>query len=205
MGLLGKTLKGRSTVAADTGPPKNARIREIIVAPENVEAEKENRVLKLSNFKKQMLSEEKINNINRKKLLTNWRNIMRIAKTGNLLLHAVYTILNFYFLSLNFLVKFHDSPLKKNSSLNSKSMPRPIRENSTPTRPSYKCLTRILRKLRTNITWPWETILFRLTDSSKSEQVEHPLWEQNSTEVARSCTTSSTTRPRKSRRLTIDN
>ena len=82
MGLLGKTLKGRSTVAADTGPPRNTRIREVIVPPENVEAEKQNRVLKLDNFKKQMLSEEKINNINRKKLLTNWRNIMRIAKTG---------------------------------------------------------------------------------------------------------------------------
>lgn len=84
MGLLGKTLKGRSTIQADSGPPRNLRIREVIVAPENIEKEKENRVIKLDNFKSQMASEEKIYNINRKKLLTNWRNIMRIAKTGKL-------------------------------------------------------------------------------------------------------------------------
>ena len=82
MGLLGKTLKGRSTVQADNGPARNLRIREVIVAPENIENEKKNRILKLENFKTQMVSEEKIYNINRKKLLTNWRNIMRIAKTG---------------------------------------------------------------------------------------------------------------------------
>ena len=81
MGLLGKTLKGRSTTA-DAMEPKNARRREIIIAPENIENEKQNRVIKLANFKKQMVSEEKINNINKKKLLSNWRNIMRISKTG---------------------------------------------------------------------------------------------------------------------------
>lgn len=84
MGLLGKTLKGRSTITVDQGPPRNTRIREVIVQPEQIEKEKENRVIKLANFQKQMMSEEKINKINKKKLIKNWRNIMRIAKTEKL-------------------------------------------------------------------------------------------------------------------------
>jgi hypothetical protein len=97
MGLLGKTLKGRSTIQSDSGPPRNLRIREVIVAPENVENEKKNRVIKLDNFKSQMMSEEKIYNINRKKLLTNWRNIMRIAKTGRIIFMVSLSIFSVFF------------------------------------------------------------------------------------------------------------
>jgi len=83
MGLLGKTLKGRSTLAKDKGPPRNIRLREIeFRTKDQIEGERERRKEREILFKKQLESEQKIYNINKKKLLVNWRNIMRIAKTG---------------------------------------------------------------------------------------------------------------------------
>lgn len=84
MVLLGKALKNRSTVATESGPARNVRLREVILAPAQYEIEKKNKELKEEHLKKQILQEEEIFNINKKKLLTNWRKILRIAKTEEL-------------------------------------------------------------------------------------------------------------------------
>ena len=84
MGLLGKTLKGRSTKAGASGPARNIRERLIQRTPEEAEQEKENQKLKREHLKTNIYQEKKIYNINKKKLLTNWRKIMRITKTEQL-------------------------------------------------------------------------------------------------------------------------
>ena len=84
MGLLGKTLKGRTTQQEETGPPRNIRVKEIILTPAQYEAEKKNKETKEEYFRKQIQTEEQIFNINKRKLLTNWRKILRIAKTEEL-------------------------------------------------------------------------------------------------------------------------
>lgn len=84
MGLLGKTLKGRSTQQEDVGPQRNIRIREIFLDAVQYEAEKKKKELKEQNLRKQIHEEEEIFDINKKKLLANWRKILRIAKTEDL-------------------------------------------------------------------------------------------------------------------------
>ena len=86
MGLLGKTLKGRSTQAGegDAQPARNVRTREVILNQAQYEAEKAQRLLKESHFRQLVQEEERIYAINRKKLLTNWRKILRVAKTEEL-------------------------------------------------------------------------------------------------------------------------
>jgi hypothetical protein len=84
MGLLGKTLKGRTTQQEELGPARNIRVREIIISAPQHEADKKNKETKEEYFRKQIQSEEQIYNINKKKLLANWRKILRIAKTEEL-------------------------------------------------------------------------------------------------------------------------
>ena len=84
MGLLGKTLKGRSTKPGAQGPARNIRERLIQRTPEEHEQEKENQKIKREHLRNQIFQEKKIYNINKKKLLTNWRKIMRMTKTDQL-------------------------------------------------------------------------------------------------------------------------
>lgn len=83
MGLLGKTLKGRTTDPEKSGPPRNI-INKYIYFTNQAEAEKELKLreLKTNYLKTEILSEQKINRINKKKLMSNWRRLMRISKTG---------------------------------------------------------------------------------------------------------------------------
>lgn len=84
MGLLGKTLKGRSTKPGASGPARNIHERLIQRTPEEHDADKENQIIKRNYLQTQISQEKKIYNINKKKLLTNWRKIMRITKTGTI-------------------------------------------------------------------------------------------------------------------------
>lgn len=84
MVLLGKALKNRSTVVTEEGPARNIRLREVILTPQAYEAEKKNKEIKEQHLRKEILAEEEIYNVNRKKLLNNWRKILRIAKTEEL-------------------------------------------------------------------------------------------------------------------------
>ena len=86
MGLLGKTLKGRSVTKTGEGveKPRNVRLREVILNDAQYLAEKEQKSLKEANFRRILTQEEEIYAINKKKLVTNWRKILRVAKTEDL-------------------------------------------------------------------------------------------------------------------------
>jgi hypothetical protein len=84
MGLLGKTLKGRSARPGGLPPKKNIKIRQIAKTQEEFDQLKKLAKMKKDILRSKIESEHKIVNFNKKKLLTYWRKIMRIAKTEEL-------------------------------------------------------------------------------------------------------------------------
>jgi hypothetical protein len=84
MGLLGKTLKGRSARPGGLPPKKNIKIRQIAKTQEEFDQLKKLAKMKKDILRSKMESEHKMVNFNKKKLLTYWRKIMRIAKTEEL-------------------------------------------------------------------------------------------------------------------------
>jgi hypothetical protein len=84
MVLLGKTLKGRTTKKGEVEPTRNIRVREIIKTEAEQQADKIKTAMKEDHFRKQIQAEEKITLINRKKLMTNWRKILRLTKAQEL-------------------------------------------------------------------------------------------------------------------------
>jgi hypothetical protein len=84
MALLGKLLKGRSTKNAQQQAMRNIRIRAQNRTQEEYENEKKMALIRKNALKNSLAEEQKLIAYNRKKLLTNWRNIMRIAKTEQL-------------------------------------------------------------------------------------------------------------------------
>ena len=81
MGLLGKTLKGRTAREGGLPPKKNIKIRQIAKTQEEFDNLKKLAKMKKDILRSKIESEHKIVNFNKKKLLTYWRKIMRIAKT----------------------------------------------------------------------------------------------------------------------------
>lgn len=84
MALLGKLLKGRSTRA-----PKNIRgVRIRLIESQASQEEKTNEdkfnKIKRDQLRSTVQEELKITNFNKKKILTEWRKIMRMAKTDEL-------------------------------------------------------------------------------------------------------------------------
>ena len=69
MGLLGKTLKGKSTIPGKMDNKKNIKERIILVSKEEFENNQQNQVIKLKHLKESILNEEKIYNLNKKKLM----------------------------------------------------------------------------------------------------------------------------------------
>ena len=84
MVLLGKLLKGRSTRAPKD--LRDVRIRRIKmqIQQEDLKNEEEFRKRKREHLRNSIQEEQKITNFNNKKLLTEWRKIMRMAKTDEL-------------------------------------------------------------------------------------------------------------------------
>lgn len=84
MGLLGKTLKGRTTRPGGIPPVKNIKIRQIAKTHDEFNQLKELAKIKRDILRTKIKNEHKFVNFNKKKLLTYWRKIMRIAKTEEL-------------------------------------------------------------------------------------------------------------------------
>lgn len=84
MGLLGKTLKGRTAREGGLPPKKNIKVRQIAKTQEEFDNLKKLAKMKKDILRSKIESEHKIVNFNKKKLLTYWRKIMRIAKTEEL-------------------------------------------------------------------------------------------------------------------------
>lgn len=84
MALLGKLLKGKTTRAFGEGQRRNVKVRQQIKTQEELDQEKKLIKIKKDFMRNALAAEERIINYNRKKLLTNWRNTMRIAKTEQL-------------------------------------------------------------------------------------------------------------------------
>jgi hypothetical protein len=81
MALLGKTLKGKTTRPGGAEVKKNQKIRQISKNEVEFEENRKNALLRRTQLKTRIKDEQKIVNFNKKKLLTYWRKIMRIAKT----------------------------------------------------------------------------------------------------------------------------
>ena len=81
MGLLGKTLKGRTAREGGLPAKKNIKIRQIAKTQEEFDNLKKLAKMKKDILRSKIENEHKIVNFNKKKLLTYWRKIMRIAKT----------------------------------------------------------------------------------------------------------------------------
>lgn len=84
MGLLGKTLKGRTTRPGGIPPVKNIKVRQIAKTHDEFNQLKELAKTKRDILRARIKNEHKFVNFNKKKLLTYWRKIMRIAKTEEL-------------------------------------------------------------------------------------------------------------------------
>jgi len=84
MALLGKLLKGKTTRAIPEGQRRNVKVRQQNKTQEELDQEKKLIKMKRDFLRNALAGEEKIINYNRRKLLTNWRNTMRIAKTEQL-------------------------------------------------------------------------------------------------------------------------
>lgn len=84
MGLLGKTLKGRTAREGGLPPKKNLKIRQIAKTQEEFDNLKKLAKMKKDILRSKIANEQKIVQFNRKKLLAYWRKIMRIAKTEEL-------------------------------------------------------------------------------------------------------------------------
>lgn len=84
MGLLGKTLKGRTTRPGGNPPVLNIKIRQIAKTHDEFNQLKELAKIKRDILRTKIKNEHKFVNFNKKKLLTYWRKIMRIAKTEEL-------------------------------------------------------------------------------------------------------------------------
>ena len=84
MGLLGKTLKGRTAREGGLPPKKNLKIRQIAKTQEEFDNLKKLAKMKKDILRSKISNEQKIVHFNRKKLLAYWRKIMRIAKTEEL-------------------------------------------------------------------------------------------------------------------------
>lgn len=84
MGLLGKTLKGRTAREGGLPPKKNLKIRQIAKTQEEFDNLKKLAKMKKDILRSKISNEQKIVHFNRKKLLNYWRKIMRIAKTEEL-------------------------------------------------------------------------------------------------------------------------
>ncbi|EGR27764.1 hypothetical protein IMG5_189650 [Ichthyophthirius multifiliis] len=81
MALLGKTLKGRSTRPGGLPQKRNIKYRQLAKNQEEFDQLKQLAKLKREGLKNRIKDEQKIVLFNKKKLLTYWRKIMRIAKT----------------------------------------------------------------------------------------------------------------------------
>lgn len=84
MVLLGKLLKGRSTRAPKDLRDTRVRRIKMQIQQEDLKNEEEFRRLKREHLRNSIQEEQKITNFNNKKLLTEWRKIMRMAKTDEL-------------------------------------------------------------------------------------------------------------------------
>ena len=84
MGLLGKTLKGRSTRVGGIPPVKNIKIRQIAKTQDEFDQLKKLADMKRGVLRSKIKAEHKFVNFNKRKLLTYWRKIMRMAKTEEL-------------------------------------------------------------------------------------------------------------------------
>jgi len=77
-------LKGKTTRAIPEGERRNVKVRQQNKTQEELDQEKKLIKMKRDFLRNAVAGEEKIINYNRRKLLTNWRNTMRIAKTEQL-------------------------------------------------------------------------------------------------------------------------
>ena len=87
MGLLGKTLKGRSSKPQkETGGVRKRIIRPPLAVKTEEEKAQDQAFIKIKreNLKSSYADESKITAFNKKKILTEWRRIMRISKTDDL-------------------------------------------------------------------------------------------------------------------------
>ncbi|OMJ71319.1 hypothetical protein SteCoe_30493 [Stentor coeruleus] len=84
MVLLGKLLKGRSTRAPKDLRDIRVRRIKVQIQQEDLKNEEEFRKRKREHLRNSIQEEQKITNFNNKKLLTEWRKIMRMAKTDEL-------------------------------------------------------------------------------------------------------------------------
>jgi len=85
MVLLGKTLKGRSSKGQNMNQRRrNIRIRQQNKTMEEIDQEKKLSKKKRSFLKASLMEEERLTRMNKVKILTNWRKIMRVAKTEQL-------------------------------------------------------------------------------------------------------------------------
>ena len=84
MGLLGKTLKGRSTRPGGIPPTQNIKIRQIAKTHEEFDQLKKLADMKRGVLRTKIKEEHKFVNFNKRKLMTYWRKIMRMAKTEDL-------------------------------------------------------------------------------------------------------------------------
>jgi len=84
MALLGKLLKGKTTKPVGEGERRNVKVRQQNKTQEELDQDKKLIKIKRDFLKNALAAEERIITYNRRKLLTNWRNTMRIAKTEQL-------------------------------------------------------------------------------------------------------------------------
>eukprot|EP01017_Pseudomicrothorax_dubius_P008203 TRINITY_DN12672_c0_g1_i1.p1 TRINITY_DN12672_c0_g1~~TRINITY_DN12672_c0_g1_i1.p1 ORF type:complete len:501 (-),score=153.10 TRINITY_DN12672_c0_g1_i1:36-1538(-) len=84
MGLLGKTLKGRTTKASALVARANVVYRNQHRTTEEIDEERKKMKSQLDEHRKFIAEEQKLSAYNQKKLLAYWRKIMRIAKTESL-------------------------------------------------------------------------------------------------------------------------
>jgi len=84
MALLGKLLKGKTTRIVGDGQRRNIKVRQQNKTQEELDQEKKLIKMKRDFLRNALAGEERIIAYNRRKLLTNWRNTMRIAKTEQL-------------------------------------------------------------------------------------------------------------------------
>jgi len=87
MALLGKTLKGRSTRLAQGEGVRVRRInrlKEQAKTMDELDNEKKLAKIKKEHLKAALSDEANMSHFNRKKILTNWRKLMRVAKSEQL-------------------------------------------------------------------------------------------------------------------------
>ncbi|KAL4428775.1 hypothetical protein ABPG74_001289 [Tetrahymena malaccensis] len=84
MALLGKTLKGRSTRPGGIPQKRNIKWRQLAKNQEEFDQLKQLAKMKREGLKARIKDEQKVVTFNKKKLITYWRKIMRIAKTEQL-------------------------------------------------------------------------------------------------------------------------